>query len=204
MARITTVQKARKDQGTCEKCGTKLCKGDSYKWCAPRAHRATAGRKRKRCLSCPNWRPSETTSSQHLGTIYAAQEAFEDFINSWSPGEEDGTDDIAEALREAATSIREAAESYRESAQSIEDGFGHPTSMSEELEEKADEVEGWADNIDSHADDFPELADFTTEEDDPDADEDDEDAEPVEVPDIESWVDACIEHANEIITECPV
>lgn len=203
MARITIVQKARKDQGSCEKCGAKLGKGSSYKWCAPRAHRASAGRKRKRCLDCPSWRPSETTSSQHKATIYAAQEAFEDFVGSWSPGEEDGTEDIAQALRDAGESIREAAESYRESAQAIEEGFGHSTYVSDELNEKADEVEGWADTIDSHADDFPDLEDFTTEE---EVDSEDDDAEPeyVEVPDLEAWVDACIEHANEVITECPV
>ena len=43
--------------------------------------------------------------------------------------------------------VREAAELWRESASNIEDGFGHPTSMSEEFEGYADEVDGIADEV---------------------------------------------------------
>ena len=32
MARVTTVEKARKDQGNCSGCGDPIKVGDSYRW----------------------------------------------------------------------------------------------------------------------------------------------------------------------------
>lgn len=154
MARTTHVKSARKDQGTCQKCGKKIRKGDPYKWVAPRAHRGARGYKQKRCADCPGWRASELTSSQHLSTIYGAQEAFDDFLSEWDRAT---GDDLAQALRDCAESVREASESYNESAENIESGFGHETSMSEELREKATEVESWADEIESAADDIEDF-----------------------------------------------
>jgi DnaJ-class molecular chaperone len=56
-------------------------------------------------------------------------------------------DAVQAALEDAAQGARDLAEEKRESASNIEDGFGHPTSMSEELEEIAQTLDGWADEI---------------------------------------------------------
>lgn len=136
----------------CEACGENINIGDPYKWVAPRPHRAARGFKRIRHRSCPGWKPSDLTSSQHLATIYAAQEAADDDIARLNlPVDKDETEAFADSLEEIANaagdSIQEAADSYRESAEAIEEGFGHPTYQSEELETKAYDVEGWAEDI---------------------------------------------------------
>lgn len=65
MPRVTTVAKARKNAGTCEKCGTEIKKGDSYKWWKFRF-----GGKHVRCskTECVP-RPSDLTQSAFLGTL---------------------------------------------------------------------------------------------------------------------------------------
>lgn len=146
MARVTVVKAARKPQGRCEKCGTELGVGSSYKWCAPRAGKFTKGFKRKRCLNCPHWRPSETTSSSARSSVYAAQEAAEDALRVW--GRED-VGDLQAILSDAAEGVREGAQAYEESAQNMEDGFGHATSMSEELQEKAQTLNDAADELEN-------------------------------------------------------
>jgi len=212
MARTTVVKKAQKHHGKCQKCGKELPIGCSYKWVAPRAHKAARGFKKKRCMGCPGWRPSELTSSQHLGTIYAAQETFDDFVSSWE-GDDGCADGLGEAGKEAASSIEEAAESYRESAQNIEEGFGHPTQMSEELEEKASEVESWAGEVESAADDVEDLDKETIED---DARTEWEDDEALQVESLESYTAGAIDNAlgewmeeqqqkiEDVLGECPV
>lgn len=144
MARVNVVKSARKDQGTCEKCGDPLPVGSSYKWIEPRAFPGAASYKRKRCMKCPSWRPSETTSSTALAAIYGAQESASDDIASWDG---DNIEDLRGILQACAEGIREGAEAWRESAQNIEDGFGHATFQSDELNEKADTVESSADDV---------------------------------------------------------
>lgn len=136
----------------CGYCGEPINIGDPYKWVAPRAYRGDRGVKKVRHSSCPAWRQSELTSSPHLATMYAAQESAEDAIDALTAPESsvdvDGfLDELTAIVQEAAEGVREAAESYRESAQNIEDGFGHATWQSEELNEKADSIDGWADDM---------------------------------------------------------
>lgn len=137
----------------CEKCGKTIEVGMSYRWIKPKSG-PYGGRKRYRCLSCPSWRPSETTSSSALASIYGAQEAAEDALNAWD-GE--SLDDIEGLLSELADGIREGGEAWRESAQNIEDGFGHPTSQSEELTDRADQIDSSADDVESE---FSNLEEF--------------------------------------------
>jgi uncharacterized protein YoaH (UPF0181 family) len=138
MARITYVKSARKDQGTCQKCGKPISAGDPYKWVAIRPT-PRSSRKYKRCASCPNWKPSELSSSK-LAAIYAVQEDFEEYNF-------ETFEDIQSFMESAGDAIRDVAEEYRESAQNIEDGFGHETYVSQELADKADTLEGWADDV---------------------------------------------------------
>lgn len=195
MARTTHVKSARKAQGTCELCRNSIGVGDPYKWVKPRSHRGGTGRKRVRCAKCRGWRPSELTSSQHLATIYGAQEGFDDFTAGWDG---DTVDDLAQAMKDAAEEIRGAGETYRESAQAIEEGFGHATYQSEELEGKADEVESWADEIDSASDDLPAAP---TEDDWQDSDY--SEADDFEAA-LDEWREAAVQAADEAMGNCPI
>ncbi len=138
----------------CGSCGNPINLGDGYKWVAPRAHRAAPGIKKVRHTGCPGWKPSELTSSQHLATIYAGQEAADEAISALTiptvvEDAETYLSDLTEIASAAAEDIMGAAESYRESAEAIEEGFGHPTYQSEELENNAYEIESWCDEIGS-------------------------------------------------------
>lgn len=142
--KVYVVKKSRVAQGACGYCHKDIPIGTGYKAVYPKL-----GAPKKRHLDCPSWRPSELTTSDKLAVIYGAQEEFED-LRAAGFGE---PEDMASAMEAAAEQIREAAEGYRESASNIEDGFGHSTYQSDELNEKADSLETWADDIESNADD---------------------------------------------------
>lgn len=127
----------------CDKCGKEIKPGDPYKWTKPKSG-PYGGSMRVRCAACPTWRPSETTSSPALGTLYAAQEAFDDALANV-----ESVDDIRSALEELAEGVREAGQVYEESADNMEQGFGHETSLSEELKEKAEALSSAADEIEN-------------------------------------------------------
>lgn len=153
MARVTHVKKAQKAQGTCEVCHAPIEVGQPYKWCKPRSHRGAIGYKRKRHEGCRSWRPSETTSSGALAEVYAAQEAAEDALAAW---DRETWQDLADILDNLAEGLRAGAEVWRESASNIEAGFGHATSMSEELEGRADDLESQADDLDLNVEEWDE------------------------------------------------
>jgi len=132
----------------CDFCRKPIEIGTPYKHITPKSG-PYGGRKRTRHESCPTWQVWEYSSSLSART---AQIAFE-FENALSNVET--PDDVQSCLDDAAASVREIAEEKRESASNIEDGFGHPTSASEELEQVADDLDGWADEIEST--DIPEL-----------------------------------------------
>lgn len=120
----------------CEKCRKEIEPGQPYKHITPKSG-PYGGRQRNRCAACPNWRPSETTSSTIKGIVYAAQENFDDAVSAGF----DSIEDLTEAVHEVGESYKEAAEAARESATNIEDGFGHSTYQSDELNERADSIE---------------------------------------------------------------
>lgn len=132
----------------CDKCSTEIKVGDPYKWIKPKSG-PYGGSMRVRCATCPTWRPSETTSSPALGTLYAAQEQFEEDL----AGAEEA-DAIREALTALAEGVREAGQVYTEGADNMEEGFGHETSMSSELREKGEALESAADEIEGKADEI--------------------------------------------------
>jgi len=133
MPRVNRVMKARKPQGSCG-CGTKVKKGDPYKWIKPRY-----GAKRVKCDSC-RFRPSELTSSK-MGTVYDAQEDVEDTIAGC-----ESVEDLQGALEDFAGTVREVGDEYQESADAInETAEGSP--VAEECEEKAEGLSGWADEL---------------------------------------------------------
>lgn len=140
--RVTSVKKSRQAR-ECGKCGDKIAVGDGYVWWKFRF-----GGKRVRCLKaeCAP-RPSDLTSSDKLSRLYAIQENLSDEIAEWRKNDPTDTEDLKTALESAGSEAREVADEYRESAQNIEDGFGHETSMSEEINEKAESVDSWADEL---------------------------------------------------------
>ena len=159
MARVTVVRKSQKAQGRFEKCGKELPVGSAYKWCAPRAGSFARGYRRIRCLDCPSWRPSETTSSSARSAVYGAQEAAEDRLSDW---DREDADELRSILTDAAEGVREGAECYRESQSNMEEGFNGATSVSDELGEKADTLDSAADELESAAD---YIEDFEGEDD---------------------------------------
>jgi hypothetical protein len=136
---------------TCGKCGVEIKPGDPYKWIKPKSG-PYGGRLMVRCGSCPAWQVWEYSSSLSARTAQISHD-FERAIDGAT-----GPDEITSALEDAANSAREIAEEKRESAQNIEDGFGHPTSSSEELNEIADSLDSWADEIEQA--DVPDLDDY--------------------------------------------
>ena len=190
MAKIIQVKAARKST-TCEKCSETIAVGDGYKHVTLKTGPRSSWQ-RKRCSKCPSWRPSELTTSKR-GGVYAAQEAFEDEVAMMDCDTD--PEELLHALQSCADSIREVAEEYRESASNIEDGFGHATFMSEELEGTADELESWADELETV--DLSELEGCEAH------DENEEDCE--ECQEVKSgWWDECVSVADDAVNNCPV
>jgi hypothetical protein len=145
--RVNHVKKARKDQGTCGKCGKAIKAGDAYKWAKGRF-----GPRMVRCDSCA-FRQSDLTSSDKLSQVYAAQEAAENAMAEWDPDDANEAKQILETLAET---IREVAEEYQQSADSIRDNFAEsPTA--DECEEKANELESWVDECEDAASECEEF-----------------------------------------------
>lgn len=140
MARTTHV-KAGTRARTCAACHQQIAAGEPYKWFKLKLQRG--GIKKSYHPTCEIPRSHRTSSSQ-LGTLWDALDAAEKEVQNAETAEA-----VAEALQSAAEGVREASEGYAESASNIEDGFGHSTYVSEELQSKADELESFADELES-------------------------------------------------------
>lgn len=180
----------------CEACGEPINMGDSYKWVAPRAHRAAKGTKRNRHLTCPAWKGSELTSSPHLATIYGAQEGAEEDLSRITIDSFDDVEAVAEDIEAIAgtfaDSIREAAESYGESADNIEEGFGHETYQSEELRQKSEDVESWAEDAEQFQVDRLDESELEGLDDDEKLDA------------LNDWLEGQVNNLTDIIYDIPV
>jgi len=138
----------------CERCSDLIPIGTGYKWVKPRRHRAAAGRKRIRCLTCPGWTAAELTSSEVLRIIYEAQATIETAAYEGDvPTDPTDCEAFTEALTglgdEFAEAIREAVDIRNDAADNIEEGFGHPTVQSDDLRAEGDQIEQWADEMES-------------------------------------------------------
>lgn len=137
-----------KPNHVCEVCRTEIKPGDPYKHITPRSG-PYGGRMRVRCGTCPTWQYWDYSDSLSAQTAQIAYE-FETTI-----GSVESPEDATDALTTAADAVREIAEAKRESASNIEEGFGHSTYVSDELNDVADQLDSWADEIESV--DVPEL-----------------------------------------------
>lgn len=141
---------------TCDHCHTAIEIGTPYKHISPKSG-PYGGRQLNRHESCPTWQVWEYSSSLSA-RIAQIQDAFQTDM----AGTIESPEDVTAALEAAAEAIRELAEEKRESASSIEDGFGHATYQSEELEQTADDLESWADEIENVS--VPDLEDHGCDE----------------------------------------
>lgn len=136
----------------CDACGKPIEVGTPYKWIKPKSG-PYGGRQRNRHESCPPWQVwdySDSLSAQASRIAFEAQNAFDQGVES--------KDDVESILNDAAEQIRELAEQKRESAGNIEDGFGHSTYVSDELNETADSLDSWADDVEgADVPDYPEF-----------------------------------------------
>lgn len=165
MARTTHVASARKTKGgerpVCFTCHFPIGVGQAYAWNQP--SRFSPRYQWHETCAAPG--ASVLESNEKRGT---AMGAFEDAYATLSEltfeDYNEDTDalvaDMQAALDQCAESVREAAEMWRESASNIEDGFGHATSTSEEMEEHADTYETVADEVEQCADQIDDRDQF--------------------------------------------
>ncbi len=123
----------------CGRCQKPIAAGDEYLW-FQHAFRA-------KVIRCPQHYPSqsELTTSDKLARLYSIQEGFDTLLKEFHKAT--NADDVVSALESAEEEAREVAGEYNESADNIEEGFGHETSMSEEIRGKGDSCETWADAL---------------------------------------------------------
>jgi hypothetical protein len=177
----------------CGKCGKEIKPGEPYKHMSIKT--STYGSRRLvRCADCPNWHVWEYRSTR---SARAAQIEYE---NSNSIAGSESVDDIKSIMESAAGEITELAEEAREAQQNIEDGFGHPTYQSEELEQQADDLDNWAQECESWDPDSEEFE----PDDEVTKGQSSDDPLNAEGQTEEEWLDAIRESASEVLSNIPV
>lgn len=132
----------------CGACRKPIEVGTPYKHISPKSG-PYGGATLRRHADCPTWNVWDYSSSLSARTAQISHEGMGSIEGLDTP------DEITDALSSIADEIRSLAEEKREGAQNIEDGFGHPTSMSEELTDIADQLDSWADEVEQA--DIPDL-----------------------------------------------
>lgn len=173
VARVVTVQKSRKDQGKCGKCGVELPAGTGYKFWKMGFR---SNYKYKRCLKveCAP-KPSERETNK-TATILAAQEAFEETTFDFGD-----VTSLEEAVHSVAESVREVSDEYQEGLDQWEHGNESLQEKVEHYSSQADELESWT----VSESEGPEPADYDTEEEHEKA--------------CVEWWDRVVEEANEAV-----
>jgi hypothetical protein len=164
----------------CNYCGQPIEIGQPYKYFTMKM--SYGGVKKSYHAHC-KIPPSHRTTSR-LGEIWDAQAAL-DF------SECNTEEDCQGVLNDLAETVRSVAEEYSDSVSSMEEGFGHSTYQSEELQERVELLEGWADQLES----------FQSSESEPSSEEDDEDEESVS--EWETFREGLREEAQSLADECP-
>lgn len=175
MPRVTTVNKARVDQGACGKCSTPIKVGSPYRWWKFRY-----GGRRVRCMNpaCAP-RPSDLTQSEFLGTLYDIEETVSTAVAELRDGGEPS--DCAQALRDAAEELRNLGTDCQDKLDNMPESLQQGDTgqllenRAQECESKADELDSAADEIDSveletDVDRFIEREEFKREENETDED----------------------------------
>lgn len=177
---------------TCSSCGHKIKKGDSYRWWANKMGRSSFKRVRCSKATCTPKPWEYMTTSPHIAGLMQAEEAGQEAVAAVEFGgdAEEFCSAIASAVQDIAGSVREVGEGYSEGAANMEEGFGHPTYQSEDLEQKGSQVDSQADEVDSWE---PENIDLPDQEEN----EDEDDYEVV----VNRWVEDVRDEATDAITD---
>jgi len=165
MPKITQVKAARASDKVrkCRQCGHEIAVGESYKHFTKRFSPTV--------FFCSEHSPkgSDLVGGK-AGDLIRIGEDLEENLNG-----AETVEDIESALDTAVQEANDLADQLRESASNIEDGFGHATMMSEEIEGRADDIETWVGELESAKDDIgqedepeepgdePAKSDFTNE-----------------------------------------
>ena len=154
---VTTVDKTkpkpnlRCDYPGCEIDGREILPGTPYMWIKPKSG-PYGGHLKARHAQHPAWNVWDYSDSLSANLARIESEASDGLASVES------VEDAQSVLEAAASEIRDLAERKRESASNIEDGFGHATYQSEELEQQADDLDGWADEVE--ATDLPDQDEY--------------------------------------------
>ncbi len=144
MARVTTVDKARKDQGPCTKCRVEIKVGDPYRWWKFRF-----GPRYVRCAK-PECAPkaADLTRSEFYSTLFdlgdRLQAALDDFRNGGDAS------DLAGELNDIASEIRTLGEECQEKLDNMPEGL-QQGDTGQLLQTRVEECEGKAEELESAA-----------------------------------------------------
>lgn len=163
--RLTKADKSRPkpnlhcDFAGCQHPNREIAVGQAYKWIKPKSG-PYGGSMRARHAEHPSWHVWEYSQSLSARIQEIQHQATEALSADF-----EGVEDVEAVLTDIAENVRGLAEEKREGASNIEEGFGHETSQSEELNSIADELDSWADEIES-ADipEYPSKRDLPEEE----------------------------------------
>lgn len=150
MARLNVVKSFRgttkTEDGnlTCESCREKIEPGMSYRWWANKMRHQRGSFRHIRCMEAPCTPSQADMTPGRRGEWMRAEIALHQDIDAASTNEE-----LESAAQAAAEAIREFAEQFTEGADNIEEGFGHPTSQSDELRERGEALEAICDELES-------------------------------------------------------
>lgn len=134
-------------------CGKTIEVGTPYKWVQPKSS-AYGGRKRFRHGDCPSWKSWELSNSLSARIEQALDGEYD----------ENDPESVADHLSSVAENIRSLGQEEVEKADNMESGFGHPTSMSDQIKEQGESLDSWADDIESKADDARAIESETCED----------------------------------------
>lgn len=174
------------DYSGCKHETREIAVGTPYKWIEPSGKPV-----RNRHADCPSWKVWEYSDSlsARISRIQD-EEPIPDF--AW-------LDEAQQWASDKAQEIRELAEEKRESASNIEEGFGHATYQSDELNETADNLESWADDLENV--DLPEFPGDEEVGEDDTVEEKDEEADQIK---FEEWQDEVRQAIEDILSNSPV
>lgn len=139
----------------CDINESRIAVGTAYKHITPKSG-PYGGQQKNRHAEHPSWQVWEYSSSLSARVAQIVHDAEQ----AVAAAEDEGG--VTEALENAADEIESLAEEKREGASNIEEGFGHPTSASEELDEIATSLDEWAQSV--RYTEVPSLADYPCEE----------------------------------------
>jgi rubrerythrin len=139
------------DYGKCDHPSRTIQPGEPYMHITPKSG-PYGGRTLYRHGNHPGWNVWDYSHSLSAQVARISSD-YEDAVLG---ADEEST--VQDALQAMADEVRDLAEQRRESASNIEEGFGHATYQSEELEQQAEDLDGWADELENA--DVPALSDY--------------------------------------------